>query len=124
MKTDSQLLLGSLELPVELDADDPFENVLIDIVKTNRKKRKDYALDGSPFSNFEDTADGLGMPGFLPVDSAMFNVLQKLARLRSLRKNGRLGDPANESVTDTYLDLAVYAVIMYAIHRFPDGQVR
>lgn len=40
---------------------------------------------------------------------------QKLARLTSLRQNGRMADPANEAVADTYLDLAVYAVITYAI---------
>lgn len=108
---------------VTLNPDDPFERVVMDIVQTNRRKRKDYAVDGSPFSNFDTTAAGLGIEGFGAKESAIFNVLQKLARLSSLRANGRLDDPQNESVEDTYLDLAVYSIIAYAIHRFPAGRV-
>lgn len=111
------------ELPtgdVILNPEDPFEAVLVDIVTTNRNKRKDYAVDGSPWSNFEFTAGVLNLP---PVDAAVHNVAQKLARLTSLRANGRMADPANEAVTDTYLDMAVYATIAYAIHRFPSGKV-
>lgn len=101
---------------VTLNADDPFESVLIDIVETNRRKRADYAEDGSPFSNFVTTAELLGVPGFDALEASLFNVCQKLARLKALRINGRMNNPANESVSDTYLDLAVYAIITYAIH--------
>lgn len=102
---------------IELDPKDPFECVLIDIVDTNRRKRKDYAADGDPFSNFTLTSELLGLDGFDAVESALFNVCQKLARLKALRMNGRMDNPENESVADTYLDLAVYAVITYAIYR-------
>lgn len=110
-------------LPDVLNPDDPFERVLIDMVATNRRKRADYAVDGSPWSNFDDTANALGIDGFTPVDSVNFNIEQKSARLRSLRKNGRMTDPRNESVTDTYLDRAVYAVIALAMHTYPTGKV-
>lgn len=100
---------------VTLDPNDPFEKQLISIVGTNRRKRKDYALDGDPFSNFRMTSELLGIPGFGATEAALFNVIQKLIRLHSLRKNGRIHDTANESVTDTYLDAAVYAVITFAI---------
>lgn len=103
------------EQSVTLDPNDPFDAALIPIVKTNRAKRKDYAKDGDPFSNFKTTAAMLGLDGFGPAESAYFNVLQKVARLQSLRMNGRMADTANESVLDTYLDLAVYGVILYAI---------
>lgn len=103
------------EQSVTLDPNDPFDAALIPIVKTNRAKRKDYATDGDPFSNFKTTAAMLGLNGFGPAESAYFNVLQKIARLQSLRMNGRMADTANESVLDTYLDLAVYSVILYAI---------
>lgn len=99
---------------IELDPNDPFEYVLRKMVLTNRKKREDYAKDGNPFSNFEDTAC-FTVSG-LPEWSALFNVAQKLSRLKSLCSNGRLNDPRNESVADTYLDLAVYAVIALAIY--------
>jgi hypothetical protein len=108
---------------VTLDPEDPFESVITTMVETNRRKRLDYAVDGSPFSNFDDTSNNLGLDGFSSSDSALFNILQKIARLRSLRKNGRLNDPANEAVEDTYLDLAVYAVIAFAIYRYPSGKV-
>jgi hypothetical protein len=100
---------------VTLDPTDPFDAALIPIVLTNRRKRADYAKDGSPFSNFETTADMLGLDGFGPAESALFNVCQKIARLKALRANGRMGNTQNESVLDTYLDLAVYSVILYAI---------
>lgn len=99
-----------------LNENDPFESVLINIVETNRRKRADYAEDGSPFSNFVTTAELLGVPGFDALEASLFNVCQKLARLKALRINGRMDNPANESVSDTYLDLAVYAIITYAIH--------
>ncbi len=100
---------------VTLDATDPFDRVLIPIVLTNRAKRADYAADGDPFSNFRDTAHMFGMPGFDAPESALLNVLQKCARLRALRTNGRMDDPRNEAVYDTYLDLAVYSVICLAL---------
>lgn len=101
---------------IELNPEDPFEVALIDIVTMNRRKRQDYAYDGDPFSNFKETAKMMG-GSWTAADSAHFNIAQKMARLAALRSNGRMNDPANESVTDTRLDLAVYAIIAYAIHR-------
>jgi hypothetical protein len=109
---------------ITLDPNDPFDAALIPIVETNRRKRKDYAKDGDPFSNFKVTSQGLGMAEFGPTEAALFNVLQKLARLQSLRANGRLRDTANEAVIDTYLDLAVYAIIAYAIALQEHGESR
>lgn len=99
-----------------LSVDDPFDAVLMDIVETNRRKRRDYAHDGSdPFTNFRVTSELLGLEGFGPAESALFNILQKIARLQSLRVNGRMDDPANEAVADTVLDLAVYGIIYTAL---------
>lgn len=121
--TDPPSWMTKFDDEVTLNPDDPFERVIMDLVTTNRSKRADYALDGSPWSNFDDTANALGIEGFSPVDSANFNIEQKSARLRSLRKNGRTEDPANESVADTYLDRAVYSVIAFAMLRYPSGRV-
>ena len=93
--------------PVTLDPSDPFDAALIPIVQTNRRKRADYAKDGDPFSSFRTSSDLLGLAGFGPVEAALFNITQKLSRLKSLRENGRMDDPQNEAVADTYLDLAV-----------------
>lgn len=97
-----------------LNLKDPFEKAVFELVEMNRRKRKDYATDGDPFSNFIDTSGHFGLAVW---ESAEFNLVQKLARLRSLRANGRMEEPENESVLDTYLDAAVYAVIMYALYR-------
>jgi hypothetical protein len=59
----------------------------------------------------------IAVDGFGPADAALFNVVQKVMRLRSLRANGRMDDPANEATADTYLDLAVYAIIALALSR-------
>lgn len=100
-----------------LDPSDPFDKVLIEMRNMNRKKRADYAADSDIFSNFRDTASMLGLPGFSERESALFLVLVKIARLKSLRTNGRMDNPANESVVDTVLDLAVYSVIYLALTR-------
>lgn len=100
---------------VVLDKDDSFEAALIGMVLTARKKRKDYAQDANPFSNFEGTAAKLAIPGFGRKEAALFNVLQKIERLSALRANGRMDDPQNEAVIDTYLDLAVYSTLLLAM---------
>ena len=102
---------------ITLDENDPFECVLVDIIRMNRRKRADYAADADIFSNFRDTASMLGLSGFSERESALFNILQKIARLKSLRANGRMDNPNNESVVDTVLDLAVYSVIYLALMR-------
>lgn len=114
------MILGDFTMEprtLTLSADDPFDRVLMDIVETNRRKRRDYAHDGDAFSNFRQTSQLLGLEGFGPAESALFNVLQKVARLQSLRANGRMHDTANEAAEDTFLDLAVYAIISYAIYK-------
>jgi hypothetical protein len=103
---------------VLLDPTDPFDAAVAEIVKMNRKKRADYSLDGADvFTNFRQTSEALAVDGFGPTDAALFNVIQKIMRLRSLRSNGRMDDPANEATADTYLDLAVYAIIALALSR-------
>jgi hypothetical protein len=113
----------ALEVPapdsdIILNPTDPFDAAVAEIVRINRRKRADYALDGGDvFSNFRQTSEVIAVEGFGPADSALFNVIQKVMRLRSLRANGRMDDPANEATADTYLDLAVYAIIALALSR-------
>lgn len=102
---------------VTLDPSDPFDAALIPLVVTNRKKRADYAHDSDPFTNFRETARAVGLDDFTEVDSARFNIAQKMARITSLKANGRTNNPSNEAVEDSYLDMAVYAIIAYALVR-------
>lgn len=96
-----------------LDSQDPFERAVIDLVEMNRRKRADYATDDDVFSNFRSTSDWAGFD--YAWESALFNCAQKLERVKSLRENGRLEEPANEAVLDTVLDNAVYGIIAYAL---------
>ena len=99
---------------IVLDESDPFERAIADIVSMNRRKRQDYALDGNMFSNFEQSAQMMGVAGFGIPESILHMMAIKQARLRALRENGRMYETKNETVDDTYLDLAVYACILYA----------
>ncbi len=99
----------------DLDPNDPIDEILIDIHEMNRKKRADYAYDGNRFSNFEGMARRLAIAGVGPLEAVEFHIASKEERLAALRTNGR--GPKNESVVDTYLDRAVYAVIAAALMR-------
>ena len=99
-----------------LNPDDPIERVLLDIVRTNRAKRADYAQDGNIFSNFEQAAFAAGTSVEQGIE---YMIATKQARLVALRTNGR--PPANESVYDTKLDRAVYSVIALAYDRSQQG---
>lgn len=98
-----------------LDSTHPFEAVLVEMAKLSRKKRSDYARDGSPFSNFHETAEEMRREGKHPTfdaqDSVVFNRAQKKVRLRALQANGRMDAAANEPVRDSLIDDAVYAEV-------------
>lgn len=107
--------LEAANAAADLDPNDPFDKVILKMIEVNRAKRRDYALDGEFDSNFVDVAYNLGIDDFGNVESAYALLLTKVARIRSLRKNGRMADPSNESVVDTFVDLANYAVLCLAM---------
>ena len=96
---------------VTLSLDDAFDSAIFQIIKTAERKRADYASKAAPFSNFEFTAAYFGLRSY---QSADFNELQKLARLRELNMPGV--EPTNEPVMDSYLDKAVFAVLAFAMY--------
>lgn len=98
-------------MTITLDESDPFENVLIEMVELNRKKRADYAGDDWWSQNFYDSA--------YQTNSTAGNACElllstKASRLRNLFKPGR--KPKNESVRDTLLDRAVYSSISLGLY--------
>jgi hypothetical protein len=100
---------------ITLDADNPFEAILIQMVETHRKKKQDYAGDGHPNQNFYDSAYQLGLTGGHSVEAL---IATKQARLRVLLPalwNNPDAQPENEGIGDTLLDRAVYAVIAMTI---------
>lgn len=92
-----------------------FLDVIIDMVETHERKKADYAGEGDPNQNFYDTAYQLSSTAGLSVEQLLAT---KAARLRVLLPAlGSGGSPKNESVEDTILDRAVYAVIALTIWR-------
>ena len=73
------------------------------------KKNSDYALSGSPYSNFEQAASTAGVS----VDEVFRTMIGiKLARIVSLQNENKVIN--FESLSDTILDLANYACIYAA----------
>ena len=83
-----------------------FDRLIEKIRSIHDKKNADYATAQNPYSNFEETAEFAG----ITVDK-VFAVLIgiKEARLKELTSSGKI--PNNESIQDTRIDAAVYAVL-------------
>jgi len=86
-----------------------FDEMLRRMRDTHDRKQHDYAAEGNPFSNFEDAARVANVS----VDE-VFAVLigTKLARINELVRSNK--QPKNESLLDSYLDLAMYATLRAA----------
>jgi len=84
----------------------------LDMIAAIFEKNADYANEESWRSNFKDVAAQQGMSS--DIDACNTLIAVKQARLRSLAKNGTT--PKNESVEDTLLDRATYAVIALAMY--------
>lgn len=97
---------------ITLDPDDPFDSILIDMVRINRSKRSDYAGQDWWTQNFIDSAYATNTT---PGHSCEILLATKNSRLRTLLKPS--AKPKNESIEDTIMDRAVYAVIAVGIYR-------
>lgn len=105
---------------IKLDETDPFEAAMADMVRTYRKKRRDYTAEGaSPWENFDRVEDQTGMPFGSSIET---HIATKQARLRALASRG--GEPLNESVEASLEDRAVYSTIALARYRYPEGDVK
>lgn len=96
---------------ITLSSHDEFEKLLIPMVETNRKKRADYATDGDAYLNFRRNAMMLDLEDYDALTDCLSMVSRKFGRIINLR--GR--DATNETVVDSYLDMAVYAILAYGL---------
>jgi len=96
---------------MDLDLDDPIEYVCAVIIETHRRKRADYATDEEPFKNFEVVARMMELEGYDRLSDCLTMVIRKVGRIINLRGS----EPENESLLDSYKDLAVYGVLLYAM---------
>jgi len=98
-----------------LNQDNAFERILAEMVSVHRRKVKDYAGSAHPNENFYDSANQTGLTAGHSVETL---IATKQARLKVLLPNywtSNNATPANESIYDTLLDRAVYAVIALTI---------
>lgn len=83
-----------------------------EIAEIHNKKSNDYAQEDNPFDNFERTARMLRIT---VEDVFLLFIATKLNRIVNLNAEGV--PPENESVMDSRLDLATYAMLYYAYMR-------
>jgi hypothetical protein len=88
----------------------PFLQVVDEIVALHHKKQADYGKSHDPFANVRASED-FGIPGWV---GCMTRANDKMKRLQKAAKGGTM---SNESVEDSLLDLAVYAIIGLVLYR-------
>ena len=91
-----------------------FMCVLDEMRATHIKKSQDYGDPSDPLANIRSGADAVGIE---PWRACLVRVADKMQRIKSYCREGRL---ANEGFEDALLDLASYAVI--ALIMFREGQ--
>jgi hypothetical protein len=88
-----------------MPAGDPrFHALLKEIGDLHDKKQQDYGTDNDPFANVR----GSSAWGVHPWVGAMIRATDKLKRLQTFAQKNTL---VNESVRDSFMDLAVYSLI-------------
>lgn len=90
----------------------PIDEALAELKTVLTSKRADYANNVDPFSSFSSAAE---IAGITTRESIMSQIGIKLARLKNLESQP--GEPKNEPIQDSALDLAGYAIILYAYYR-------
>lgn len=86
-----------------------FHQLLIQAGELHDRKQADYGKDNDPFANVRSSSDW-GIPDWV---GAMVRLNDKVKRLQALAQKG---DLANESALDSFMDIAVYALIAYVLY--------
>lgn len=89
-------------------------DVLDEMFDIAKKKQNDYTGDQGPFWNFEKAARDAGVS---PERGFLVRMGDKMSRIRTLLE--RPPQVVNESIKDTLLDLANYAILL---HLYIEGQ--
>ena len=82
----------------------PFEVIVQEILATHYKKQADYGRTGDPFANVRASED-FGIPGWV---GCAVRMNDKMRRIQTAATGKKL---SNESLRDSFLDLAVYSII-------------
>jgi hypothetical protein len=80
------------------------------MAELHKKKAQDYGTDADVLANVRASAD-FGVPAWIGV---MIRANDKMIRIKSMAKKGYL---TNESVEDSLMDLAAYALLALVLYR-------
>ena len=86
-----------------------FHDLLAYVGELHDRKQADYGRTGDPFANVKASAEF----GISPWIGCMIRANDKMRRLQKFAISGVL---QNETVYDSFLDLAVYALIAYLLY--------
>lgn len=86
-----------------------FHQLLRELGRLHDRKQGDYGRDDDPFHNVRASAEW----GIRPWVGAMVRANDKVKRLQSLARNGKLH---NEAAEDSLRDIAVYAIIALVLY--------
>lgn len=92
-----------------------FFDILKEMGDLHKKKGADYGVDEDIFLNVRQSAEW----GVSPWVGAMVRAGDKVVRLKSAAAGNNL---KNESVEDSFIDLAFYAIIGLILYRDEEGK--
>lgn len=90
--------------------------ILSRIQDIHSKKNEDYSSAGKSFENFDRTELLISWFNHNKDKVYINHIATKLARLATLLN--KTGEPNNESIDDTMLDLCTYCILWYANYQF------
>lgn len=85
---------------------DPFSALLDQIRTLHDKKKQDYTGGEHPLANYANSGESIGVSA---VASMFSRMNEKVFRLKQLHKTGAA--PQNESVIDSYMDVAILSLL-------------
>lgn len=97
--------------------DPRFHSLLREMGDLHDRKQADYGRETDPFANVRASADF----GIAPWVGAMVRANDKMQRLKGYAQGNEL---ANESARDSFMDLAVYALIGLILHDEQEAAVQ
>lgn len=121
-REEQELVQIAEELGIDLNAPDRhpnsarFHEILTELGELHDRKQRDYGRGDDPFANVR-ASEEWEVDGWV---GAMIRLNDKVRRLQALARNG---DLANESAQDSFMDIAVYAVIAAVLHEQQNAEV-
>jgi len=97
-----------------MPGDSRFYQILDKLAELHGRKAEDYGTDMDPFFNIRASKQW----GIEPWVAALIRANDKISRLQAFVQKGRL---VNESVEDSLLDLASYAIIALILYEEMKG---